>query len=601
MFGEVARRGGSFVSVADAPAQVSRRVLPAAGARAPASGEVRWGSLETDPTGWRLTCDAALAPPLLDEWAVREIELGALTEEADDRLAEGDHEGARSRYLALLERSPRDPDLARRIADLDRATGVRDEAGLSTLRETMPLREAGLLAAELLERTGARARARSAYEAAAEQEPHGALAALALLTAARIAPDDEREVRRALIDKAVARAPALGAARWLRIDSKLEQGDLAGAIADAEHLEAAARGAHARHDTWRRLGEALLERGHAADAVTAFERSLRYSPDSPAAVAGLSRSLYRAGRKGRALDLSARAVELSAAEEHPSYAVVLGHARALAEWARDLPHAVAHLRSIPVGVAEAPEARALEGRYRAELGDKAGASLAFAAMREAIEAAFPVEREPGRRPSDPASTSNARRTAAWLRQAAAFEREAQGDPRAAQLHLALALHFLPRDASLLHAFREVCAEARAPMPVKQPIAMIAAPKASSLDGQSRATNGGSATNGESRGSEADGSDEQRAETLADRLRADPGNHALVLELTVVLERLGRDFELFAVLAAAIEDSMPPARDDLLPRQRAVLARLIARAESDGRTSEAALYRDALGALGSPSA
>ena len=42
-------------------------------------------------------------------------------------------------------------------------------------------------------------------------------------------------------------------------------------------------------------------------------------------------------------------------------------------------------------------------------------------------------------------------------------------------------------------------------------------------------------------------DEQRASALADRLRGDPDNHAVALELADVLARLQKDLELFALL------------------------------------------------------
>ncbi len=42
-------------------------------------------------------------------------------------------------------------------------------------------------------------------------------------------------------------------------------------------------------------------------------------------------------------------------------------------------------------------------------------------------------------------------------------------------------------------------------------------------------------------------DEQRAQDLTDRLRANPRDHASAMELADVLERLGRDLDLLALL------------------------------------------------------
>ena len=91
--------------------------------------------------------------------------------------------------------------------------------------------------------------------------------------------------------------------------ARLALADVAGATADAEHLEAAERGAHARHAVWREVAEQFFSHGHAAKAIALFERALRYVPDDPRAVSGLARSMLAAGRTHRALDLLARAVD----------------------------------------------------------------------------------------------------------------------------------------------------------------------------------------------------------------------------------------------------------------------------------------------------
>jgi hypothetical protein len=64
----------------------------------------------------------------------------------------------------------------------------------------------------------------------------------------------------------------------------------------------------------------------------------------------------------------------------------------------------------------------------------------------------------------------------------------------------------------------------------------------------------------------------------------------------LLARLGRDLELFSILAARYEDASDDERRAMAPRQRAVLERLARAAEENGRTSEASLYRDAASRL-----
>lgn len=566
LVGKLGERSGAIVTIARAASAIAREVLPAAGARAPDVRGARFGDLETDAAGWRVACDRAFSPAKLDGHVVRELELAALTREADDALAAGELERAREGYVALLERAPRHVEIARRIADLDRCIGGRAEAALATLVEAMPAIDGGVLGAELLEATGDREAARAALARAAEREPYGPLAAFALARAGALADDAAERMRR--LDEAVARAPSLAAPRWARFERRLDLSDFDGAMADAEHLEAATRGAFGRHEVWQRAGEAFLARGHDAKAAALFERSLRYVPESARGLAGLARSLLAAGRTTRGLDLLARAVELGEAAAKPSWELVLALANALAEHAHDLPAAVARVRSIPAGVAESLDARGLEGRHRAALGDLAGASIAFARMRDWIEVATELD---------------AARAARWLAEAARFERDVQRDPLAAQRHLGVALRLAPKDRAIAKAFREAAAEAARRPP--------AAPATEAPHDEEHPTNRPASPD------EASASDEARAETLSDRLRGDPANHALAIELADVLARLGRDLDLFALLSARLEEAHGPERLDLVPRQRAVLARLAAAAREAGNADEATLYESALRKLG----
>jgi tetratricopeptide (TPR) repeat protein len=551
--GQAATRGGPLFTFTDAPGLISRQVLPGVGTRVPDTGDLRWGLLESDTFGFRAVCDRTYSPPALAPHVVRELELAKLTAMADDALTASSLEEARDGYLALLERSPRDAGIARRLADLDRVVGGRKEAALSTLLEAMPIAEGGFLAGELLAATGSAPASVLALRQAAEREIYGPLAALALLRAAE-QTETVRE-RLDLLDQAVARSPALEAPRWARFALRLELADLKGAMADAEHLEAATRGAPRRHEVWRRAAEGFLDRGHAAKAITLFERSLRYAPDNPIAVTGLARSLMQAGRSGRALDLMARAVELAERKGSPAFSAVLALARALADHASDFPHAIARLRSIPAGEPESLDARALEGRYRGMLGDLAGASIAFAQMRDAVELAKEIASD---------------RAAAWLVEAARFERDTKKDPLAAQRHLGVALQLLPRDGKILGMFREVAAEALA---ASKEIARVAGnPAGPGFDPRR---------------------DEERALALSERLRGDPSNHQVALDLADALARLGRDVEVFALLAARIEDATPEILPDLLPRQTAALERLIATARRDNHEAEVEIYAGAL--------
>src|SRR5260221_5031123 len=95
----------------------------------------------------------------------------------------------------------------------------------------------------------------------------------------------------------------------------------------------------------------------------------------------------------------------------------------------DRPAAIARVRDVPSGAASSLEARGLEGRWRAELGDLIGASLAFARLREHADAQSPPD--PGAVP--------------MLCEAGAFEKSRK-NLAAAQAHFASALRMAPREA-----------------------------------------------------------------------------------------------------------------------------------------------------------
>lgn len=585
LVGRLGERRGALVSLGNTAFSVLREVLPSAGARLPDAEGARWGALSTDAAGWRVECDGAIAPPELDPLVIRELELASLTLDADDALAGGDYERARELYIALLERAPRHPALATRIADIDRWASERMEAAISTLVEAMPPEDTGALGGELFAAVLDREGAERAFFRAAETEPYGPLAALLLLEASRLAEHAHERLRR--LDEAIARAPASATARWARFDARLALHDFRGAMADLEHLEAAARGPWNRHEIFRRAGDALLSAGHDAQAASIFERALRYAPESPRAVAGLAKSLLALGRTERALELLARAADLAERSGTSASDIVLSLAETLADRAGDLPAAIARVRTITASLPEALEARGLEARWRARLGDLAGASIGYARMREWIETATELDQKSAAR---------------WLAEAARFERDSHDDPRAAEAYLDFALRLAPHDPEVERAVRGAISNANAPSPEPlvegppSPLALegslpLALPRPSAvptfdLDMQLD--------------DEAEGAtslaDEQRAEALADRLRADPTNHEVAVELADLLLQLRRDLDLFALLSARLEDVTGAEREDLLPRQRAVLERLVESARSEGREDEASLYEFALDRL-----
>jgi tetratricopeptide (TPR) repeat protein len=344
--------------------------------------------------------------------------------------------------------------------------------------------------------------------------------------------------------------------RWARITRRLAAGRLEDALADVEHLEALATGARDKYGVFRRAGDAWKKAGLATESTRLYERALRYAPDDPAALAGLGAALVAEGRASRGAALLARAVELADAAGQPTSAMLLDLARVLADALGDAPAAVARIRSIPNDAPEGITARGLEGRWRAKLGDLAGASLAYARVRDLAESLEPT-------------TAAVDAAVPLLLEAARHEETAQSDVLAAQRHLAAALRLRPKDDAIAQAYRAIGARV-----VGRPVvpeASAAAPP-------------------------EDGNDEVRVEELTRTLQANPEDDAVVDELVARLSRLGRSLELFALLSARLEDAPPDRRERLLPRQRSVLERLVRDAREAGRTAEADLFADALARL-----
>jgi tetratricopeptide (TPR) repeat protein len=440
VLGDLAERKGRLFTIPAAGARLGKALLPAVGARAPGAARVRFGDALPGDDTVSVELDAELPPPALGVDAVRELELGLLVADADERLVEGNVDGAREGYVAALERGPRHPEIVRLVAEIDARVGGRGEAALGLLVESMPAHRAGLVGAELLGVLGDLDGAREALREALRDEPFAPLAALAWCRLAAL--EKNAADRRAALDAAVARAPGLAEARWARFEARLSGGDVAGALADAEHLEALHSGARARHEACLRAARALLAQGYIQDAGRQFERALRYLPDDAAATAGLARALLEAGRKDRAAALLERAIQLGERRGKPDPLALLDLARMLANDMNDLPQAIARVREISAASEHLVEARRLEALWRSRLGDIAGASLAYGRMREAVE--LGARTEP--------------RTVEWLVEAALFEREARLEPASAERHLGIALRLAPHDPLVATRYREVAAE-----------------------------------------------------------------------------------------------------------------------------------------------
>lgn len=579
LLGDAAKREGSRFVVGDAGGKLARVLLPDAGVRAPgAEGVQLTGSGESDGV-LLLAFVRGGAPPKTPEEATCAAEAAHLTRAADDARVAGDLDLARQLDVAALERAPRHPEIARRIAEVDRVVGGRAEAASTTLRDAKDALalsrpdlslHTGLLEGELLLDTGDRAGAMAALLAGAERDPASVIDALAYARAAELATDAGDALE--WLDRAVARAPRVAELRWERARRRLEAGRLADARVDFQELEALAHGARDRHDVLRRAADGYRAVGLGADAALLYERALLYRPDDPLALAGLGSAIAAEGRAARGAAILAHAIEVADRRGIPSSWMHLELGRVLGEMIGDRPAAVARLRAVPDDAPEAIAARGLEGRLRARLGDVAGASLAYARLRERA----------GRETS----------ALAWLEEAARFEEE-RGDLAAAQRHLATAISLAPNDPVLESRYRAlgealarragvVVAEAPdPPTPARVPAPAPSAPRAPAPP---------PAPESSSAESLDDASAEARVESLTRSLQGDPTNDRVVDELVVLLTRLGRSMDLLALLSARLEDAPPDRRDALLPKHREVLATLEQEARAAGREAEADLFK-----------
>lgn len=433
------QRSGRIVTSTGLGALVARGVLPEVGARAPSAVGLRCSSLVSAGDDVSVELDRTFPPPAIQPDAVRALELAVLARDADDALARGDLDAARAHYVSLLDRAPRHPEICRLVAEIDSHAQSRAEGALSFLVEALPVSETGLVGAMLLGRTGDAVSACEALRAATRDEEYAPLAALLWMNQASFESTSDGKLR--ALDEAVARCPGLSTVRWARFHHRLERGDVAAAIADAEHIEASAADNGERHEVCRGAAERILAAGYQRDAGRLFERALRYLPDDPAATAGLARALIEAGRGDRALALLERAIALGEARDLPQPEALLSLGKLLAKLG-DLPQAIARLRQVAAPSLRLAEARALEASLRERLGDVTGASLAYARLREVLDLG-PVD--------------DARAASEWLRSAARFELDVRKDVVSAERHLALALKLAPRDRVVADAYREVAA------------------------------------------------------------------------------------------------------------------------------------------------
>lgn len=564
LLGRTARRAGAKFTMPAPATALMKAFLPDAGARAPSARAVRWKlDFEKDDT-WTWLAEREAAPGDPAVAAVMAQEVAQILSRGDDMLVAGDANGARAAYMKALERAPRHPEIVARIADVDARVPGREEAVLGLMAESGdPSRFCpfAVTRSELLARIGQTRRALASFEHAVSMEPAPPLAArLCELAAASTNDPDEKE---GWLDRALVAGPRSTSARWSRAVNRLRLGRTNDALGDVQHLDAASQRERDRHELWTRAGKAWQIAGLHAEASSLFERALLHVPDEPSALAGLGAALVETGATARGTTLLVRAFDLAAKSQRPVGEILLILGRALAERLGDLPAGIARVSGVPREAPEAIVARGLEGRWRLRLGDYAGASLAFALLREMASSLAP-----GNVRTD--------ELAQLLLEAADFEGTRQHDESAAEAHAAAARRLRP-PAEKSTPNVELTGEAAASS------AGVSKGFRLSLDPEPHSV--------------GDSEVSSRVEELTRRFQANPDDLEVANELSGLLESLGRSHELLALLIARLDDAAPDERATLVPRVRATLERLAVGAESAGRSGEASLYRSALDALG----
>jgi tetratricopeptide (TPR) repeat protein len=434
--GKLAERRGRLFVLDRALERLLLAALPPLGVRAPALGRATLGELQWKAGAPTVRAAQDLAAEL-PEPTVRALALADLLVDADDCLSSADPEGARAAYLTALERAPRHPEICQLVASIDGEFADRTEASLGLLVESLPITAFGLLGAELLARTGDRLGAELAVSKQIEHEPYAPLAALALVRLSELCGDSVARLDH--LDRALAVCPRCSPARWARLEGRLLVSDVHGAVSDAEHLEAATRGSRERYEVLLAAAERVRDAGFLSAAGRLFERALRYVPKEGRAALGLAECLIATGREGRALPLVNRAVDDEDEATQSRACLVL--ARLLATVYRDLPQAIARAQRVTAArPSDAIEARALEARWREQLGDVTGARMAHGRVHDLVSAHRDVD---------------ARMSAQHLLEAARFSMDVARDAHSAHRHVALALRLEPKDARVQRRYREL--------------------------------------------------------------------------------------------------------------------------------------------------
>lgn len=608
--GDIQTHEGRLVRLPAVTKHVLRALLPGLGFRLPDVGVLRCGSIEFRGDRMQVVFDRGLPPWAMPPLVARAREFAALALEGDRALMAGDGTGARRAYVAALEQAPRHPELSQTIASIDVHFEERAESALGLLVESLPAVEFGLVGAELLAKTGDTEGARLAISKLVSHERFPPLGAAYWVKLSEWLPNGVEKAE--AIELALACSAGSVSARWARFRARVALADVNGAVADAEHLEAGARGSEAKHAALLQCAQELSNVGLVDAAAKLFERALRYAPGDARASLGVALGLMETGKHDRATVVLQRTLDADNVDEAVASEANLALARLLAEHAGDLPAAIARARRATGLTKAAVEARGYEALWRAKIGDLAGASLAFSRLSEVIASSPEV---------------NAHRAGHWLLRAGRFTLEELGDPAAAERYLSLALRRMPKDPVIAEAYRVAASKVvrRPRLTEPQDAAEAHSPLQYSGSGSAGFENSDRLTpTGEtsasphsvahsvdraqddpvaqpSRSPDTPAPDdielEQRVDALKGQLLSTTQAPAAVIdELVSALGQLGRLEEAYALIRAQYDDSSGEAQERLRTALARILTQLIEWSKQRGQLDDAELYELTLDGL-----
>lgn len=586
VLGSLAARQGYRFTIRNIVRTICLNVLPEGGARVPRCDEVELehGYQEGDIFVVRAARDLVA----IDPGDIGALEVSRLSSKGDHAAFGGHTDEAREHYLEALEHAPQHPELVRRVAEIDAAFAARTEGARAMLTTSALGNDAAglLLAGQLSARSGDVGGALASFGRAADGEIIPSMIAYALGESARLTRDPFEAASQ--LARAVALAPASTSLRWQNFKLLLRTARLDEARREAEQLEALTRGPNARASLWRTVSMAFQAEGHLSSAREMLERALRYRPDDPSTLLDVGAALLDQS-DARALPLLRRASEVGTKDRGIMARIELLFARAMASLANDVPAALSRLRDAPSGTAHEPEIRIWEARFRHQVGDPQGATVAYAAMRDVILAR---------------ATAAPREAADWLLEAARFERDVRGDLYAARQHLLVGARASKDDPAIARLLQEVSGAvalasreatlseaALHPQTIVPPVDILPTVDVQAAVEAPRSLIASVTIEDEDVAA-------ARVEQLTEQLRADPTRDEVVLELAGLLRALARSHELLAVLLARVEDAPSDKRDGIVRGTCALLEELEAEAASAGRELDASLFRDARGIISS---